>query len=179
MTTLGNLDSNEIGRYDETTPIGSGGTPTFSQYMNAALISVSAAFTKYVRNKTIFRRTTTATIASNASYQVVAMAVSVTGSAFTHSSGVFTCTVAGNWRMKFTISFGANTTGIRGVRLAGSGVLGARQRAESVASNSLDHTMEIEWITTLAVNDTISTQVIQNSGVALTAVGDITFERIL
>lgn len=41
MTTLGNLDANSIGRYDETTPIGT----EFSDYLNAALDSVSAQVT--------------------------------------------------------------------------------------------------------------------------------------
>lgn len=39
--TLGNLDSNGIGRYDETTPIGT----TWSAFMNLALATVSAALT--------------------------------------------------------------------------------------------------------------------------------------
>jgi hypothetical protein len=177
MTTLGSLDSNEIGRYDETTPIGSGGTPTFSQYLNAALVSVSAAFTKYVRTKTVFKRTT-GTIATSASYNAVTVGTSVIGSAFTHSAGVFTCVTAGEYRVSASLSYAANTTGNRGIRMAGSGSLGIRT-FRVAASSIQDQTVGVEFMGTFAVNDTLTLQSFQDSGSTLAVLGSIVFDRLV
>jgi len=180
MTTLGSPDSNEIGRYDETTPIGSGGTPTFSQYLNAALISISAAFTKYVRTKTVFKRTT-GTFASSSSYAALTTGTTVVGSHWTHSAGVFTCVTAGEYRVTAAVSFAANSTGSRSARLLGSGSVGARSLnlLGTGLSASLDTTVMVEGMFTCAVNDTITLQALQNSGSALTTLAHIVFERIV
>jgi len=179
MTTLGNLDGNEIGRYAESTPIGSGVTPTFTQYLNAALISVSAAFTKFVRTKTVFRRTT-GTMASSGSFAALPMATNVIGSKFSHSSGVFTCLEAGTYWITFTSSYAGNATGTRGVRLVGSGSLGERVlQVSSGLSASLPHTMTVQWLVTLAVSDTVTAQVLQNSGAALTVVAEIMMDKVV
>lgn len=129
-----------------------------------------------VNTRTIVKRTA-GTLGTNTSFATLSMGTPVTGSDFTEAAGVFTCQRAGEYRVKLNLSFGGNATGTRGVRLLGSGGLGARQLQQN-AVGSLDFLLGIEWILTLAQNDTLSTQAQQNSGGSLTVLGDILFERV-
>jgi len=174
--TLGSPDSNEIGRYSASTSL----TTTIHELLNLALESVSAAFTKYVRTRTV-RKRTTGTLASSGSYQVLSMPTSVIGSDFTHSAGVLTCALAGEYRICLSVSFAANATGSRSARLLGSGSLGARSLPliGSGLSASLDTTVDVSWVGTFAVNDTVTLQALQNSGATLTVLGDVVIERVV
>lgn len=173
--TLSNLDSNEIGRYDETTTIGT----TFSALLNLGLAAVSAAFTKFVRTKTV-RSRASASVASNAAYGALSIGTSVVGSKFTHASGVLTCQEAGTYDISFTASVAANATGSRGVRLVGSGALGERLfQVSSGLSAGSPTTLTVKWLVTLAVNDTITCQLLQNSGASLAVVGEVILEKIV
>lgn len=176
--TLPSPDANEIGRYDETIAIPSSGSGGFSSVLNRALLSISAAFTKFVRTQSVFRRAP-ATIASSTSYAAIALSTTVTNHAnFTHAAGVFTCNEAGEYRIKLNGSFEGNATGIRGVRLVGSGVLGTRQQTVN-AAGTLDNCIGVEWIVTLAVAETVTAQALQSSGGPLLVTADVTFERVL
>lgn len=174
--TLGSLDSNEIGRYEETTSLNT----TWSSLLNLALESISAAFTKYVRKQTI-RKRTSGNLASSSSYQALAMNTAVIGSDFTHSAGVLTCAVAGEYRVSLSISFAANSAGSRSARLAGSGSLGTRSLnlLGTGLSASLDTTVAVDGLFTCAVGDTITMQALQNSGSSLAVVGHVLIERIV
>lgn len=171
--TLGSPDSNEIGRFAESNSLNT----TISALLNLLAASISAAFTKFVRTKTVFKRTS-GTLASSTSFAALALGTNVIGNHFTHSAGVFTCALAGEYRVTLNVSFEGNATGTRGVRLAGSGSLGNRQLQHTVVG-SLDYLMQIEWILTLALGDTLTAQAQQNSGANRTIVGDITFERVV
>lgn len=172
--SLLNPDANEIGRYEETTSLNT----TFSSLLNLALASVSAAFTKYVRTRTI-RSRTTGTIASSSGFTALPLATAVIGSDFTHSAGVLTCVNAGTYRVRLSASIAANATGNRGARLLGSGSLGSRATIIASLGAAFDQTVEVEWVVTLAANDTITAQVFQNSGSALTVLGHILLERVV
>lgn len=172
--TLVSPDSNEISRYAETTSIGT----TFSALLNLAMANISAAFTKYVRTRTVFKRTS-GTIATSTGFTALVLGTSVIGSAFTHSAGVFTCVTPGEYRIKLSASVAANATGNRGARLLGSGSRGSRAVIIASLGATFDQTVEVEWIVTLAANDTVTAQVFQNSGSALTVLGSIVFDRVV
>lgn len=174
--SLGSLDSNEIGRYAESTSLAT----SISALLNPALESVSAAFTKYVRTRTVFKRTT-GTLGSSSSYQALAINTNVIGSAFTQSAGVFTCAQAGEYRITLSISYAANATGNRSARLLGSGSIGARSLnlLGTGLSASLDTTVQVEMLATFAVGDTVTAQAFQSSGSSLTTLASIVFDRVV
>jgi len=126
------------------------------------------------------RRRTTGTLASSGSYAALTLSTAVVGSKFTHATGVFTCQEAGTYLITFSASFAANATGLRGLRLLGSAALGERATPLATGvSASVVTSMTVTWLVVLAVNDTITTQGIQNSGSALTVLGEIMLERIV
>lgn len=172
--TLGSPDSNEIGRYSGSNSLNT----TMHAFLNLALASISAAFTKFVRTRTVFKRTT-GTIATSSGFTALSLATNVIGNHFTHSAGVFTCALAGEYRIKLSASVAANATGNRGVRLLGSGSLGSRAVIIASLGAAFDQTVEIEWIVTLAAGETITAQVFQNSGSSLTVLGSIVFDRVV
>lgn len=171
--TLGSPDSNAIGRYTGSTSLNT----TLHALLNLALDSISAAFTKYVRTRTV-RRRTTGTVASGGAYNAIEIPTAVIGSTWTHASGVFTCAKAGLYRVTLSLSYAANTTGQRGARLAGSGSIGIRT-TRVAASTIQDQTVAVETLATCAVGDTITAQSFQDSGATLTVLGHIIFEEIV
>lgn len=117
-------------------------------------------------------------VASNVSYTALSLPTAGVGSDFTHSGGVFTCAVAGTYRVTLTFSYLTNGTGLRGTRLVGSGVLGTRAAPTATANTGTDTTVTVEHHFTGAVLDTVTAQGFQNSGGNLSVEGAIVFERL-
>jgi hypothetical protein len=176
--TLPNPDANDIGRYDETIAIPLSGAGGFSSVLNRGLESISAALTKFVRNKTVYTRAATS-LASSGTLAAISLPTNVVGAHFTHASGVFTCQTAGLWRVSLTVNFDGNNTGERGVRLIGSGALGARVTILSAANTSVDFAVTTHFLGSFAIGDTVTAAAYQNSGGALDTDGEIIFERVL
>ncbi len=125
----------------------------------------------------VFTRTAT-DIGSSSTFAALALGTAVGGADFSHAAGVYTCLRAGFYEARLTLSFEANATNIRGARMLGSGSLGTRAQVITALSASLDQTMSIGWVVSLAVNDTITAQAFQNSGGNLEVAGHIVFARI-
>lgn len=172
--TLGSPDSNEIGRYAESTSL----STTISALLNLALASVSAAFTKYVRTRTVYKQGAT-NLPTSTSFQNFTLFTNVIGSAFTRSGNVYTCAKAGEYRVLFAVSYAGNVNGNRGVRLVGSGGLGDRNCLIASLNATLPQTVMLEWLVTLAVGDTITTQALQNSGSTLSVQGHLIFDEVV
>lgn len=140
--------------------------------LDARVEQLETAQTVYVR--------TSGTLASTASYLALPIGTSlVGGTAWTHSSGVFTCVTGGDYRVKLNISYASNATGIRGCRLVGTGTPGTRTAHAPTANSGTDTTLTVEIISTCAPGDTITAQYLQNSGGTLTVLADLSFERIV
>ena len=184
----GSLDARGVHQYGESDSsalasdllnVGQGSVSTQFGVDRTRMTAIEAAATASTTLITVFRRTT-GTMASSGSFAALPMATNVIGSKFSHSSGVFTCLEAGTYWFTFTSSYGGNATGNRGVRLVGSGSLGERVlQVSSGLSASLPHTMTVQWLVTLAVSDTVTAQVLQNSGAALTVVAEIMMDKVV
>lgn len=118
-------------------------------------------------------------IPTGGGFQNLALFTAVTGSAFTRSGNTYTCQVAGTYRIRLVANFAANVTGNRGVRLIGSGSLGDRNCLLASVSAGLNQSVEVEWLLTMAVGDSVNTQVFQNSGSTLATFAHLDLERIV
>lgn len=138
---LGSLDSNGIGRYVESTPIGT----KFSDYLNLALETVSAAFTT-LKNRVTALETSAFVIL----YRTSSLALTTTESAIPwtseekdvggmHNNGVnpsrVTITKAGTYLVSCSV-YNSNTagTGILRLQVDGANVPGAWTRRDGTAT---------------------------------------------
>lgn len=88
----------------------------------------------------------------------------------THSSGVFTVPKAGRYRVDVNVSYAANATGYRGLRI----LVGAtgKQTVLTAPSPTLHTTVGTSRVLIMAASGTITIQGIQNSGAGLNVQGD-------
>lgn len=166
--TLGSLDANQIGRYAESTPIGT----HFSEYMNLGLASVSARLTT-LRPRYCEVTVTAAAVANNTTVTLgTAGALAYTEVADadgwrdpTTNPQRITPNVPGRYLVMLEVEWASNTTGNRIIQLARNGTVVNRVRdlvlasADSVGSAQLatEYTMN-------GTSDFISATVFQNSG---------------
>lgn len=145
-------------------------TDNFVRTWNGTIWAVDLAKTTFKRNA--------ASLATNASFSAVDLNDASWGTDFTRTAlGVYTCQRAGEYRIRLNFSYAGNATGTRGVRLLLSAGSVARQRQDN-AVGSLDFSISLDWLVTVAQNDTITTQAQQNSGGSLNLSGDLLFERV-
>lgn len=128
------------------------------------------------RTTTVFRRTTGA-MASTTSHLALPIATNLLGSAFTHSSGVFTCQVEATYKIDLLITYALNTTGVRGARLSAS-VGGNRNAVSSAANSGVSTTVPLSFVLPLSVGTTVTAEYLQSSGGNLVTVAEIVFERL-
>lgn len=128
--------------------------------------------------KMVFTRAA-ANVATNASLGNLALGTTAldNGSFVNTGGGVYTCQIAGKYRVALTWSFAASATGARTVRVTHS-VAGTRT-LQLVTVGGLDTQISCGWeYVDFAVNDTITTAVQQNSGGNLAVAGELVLERV-
>lgn len=128
---------------------------------------------------TAFKRTA-ANVTTSASFTALDFDnTAMSGAAWTESAGVFTCVTPGTYIVHVVVQFAGNITGVRGVRLLGSGALGDRYRQETPVSASLNLAIPVTLVIVCAASDTITVQSQQNSGGNLSEAAEVTFTRVV
>lgn len=163
---LGNLDSNGIGRYVESTPIGT----KFSDYLNLALETVSAAFTTLKNRVTAVEKPPLVILSKSASQALTIAEAALTWNIETkktvagmHSNSSNTsrvvCTKAGVYRVTCTVYNNNNTAGIGTLRIALNGGLTIPGAWTRVASSNAGAPLHVSVDVALAVGDFIEAMV--------------------
>lgn len=168
---LSSPDANNIGRYDETTPIGA----EFSNYMNLALEEVSARLTvlrpRYCEvqlGPASVSNNTVVTLGTAGALAFTELADAESWRDPTTSPTRITPTTAGRYWAYYEAEWASNTTGNRIIQIARNGVTTNRVRqlvttgGESVGSAQL-----VSEYTMNGSSDYITFTAFQNSGGAL------------
>lgn len=169
--SLGSLDVNEIGRFEETTPIGL----TFSGYLNLIMENISARLTK-LRPRYCELTVTTAS-APNSTTSTLGTAgalayVEASDPDGWHNPAVnptrITPTVAGRYLIMAEVEWASNGTGLRILQIGRNNVFTNRVRAIVLAAD--DAVGSLQLATEVALNGTtdyVTVTVFQNAGGAL------------
>lgn len=169
--TLGSLDANQIGRYVETTPIGT----QFSAYMNLGLQSVSARLTTL--RPRYCELTVTAAAVGNNSTSTLGTAGALAYTEVADAEGWrnpttnperITPNVSGRYLVMLEVDWASNTTGNRIIQLARNGAVVNRVRDLVLASTDSVGSAQLATEYTMnGTTDYITATVFQNSGGSL------------
>lgn len=113
---------------------------------------------------------------------ITGLSVVVDNGAFTYSTGVFTCVIAGRYDLTLVVGWAANATGTRRARMVVAGSTSVTRTFE-VASNAINATVDctadpkIIGIA-LQAGDTVTVQQQQSSGGSLSLSPEVELERV-
>lgn len=170
--SLSSPDSNNIGRYTESTSIGL----TFSAFLNLALQAVSDRLTvlrpRYCEvsvGPASVANNTTSTLGTAGTLAFTELADAEGWRDATTNPSRITPTRAGRYQVYIEVEWASNTTGLRVVQIARNGVVNNRVRdiVPSAASDSVGSAHLMTEYTMNGTTDYITFTVLQNSGGAL------------